>query len=199
MTDAWETSLGGANLRNSYKALSSKASENASKSYNDRNNICYKWLKIKVDIISTMTMIINQRQWDRFNAPLFILTNSTVDQISLPHSNHHLWILEGGGAPCPLELVCCWLSWTFSLPLWKDQRCPLFQTLSSNFLRSEAILAASSWSESLTVHEEYYMYHMHQYYQMFYKYQTTGCKMIYLMNAAIIIMIAFPSYSGANA
>lgn len=114
-------------------------------------------------------MIINQRQWDRFNAPLFILTNSTVDQISLPHSNHHLWILEGGGAPCPLELVCCWLSWTFSLPLWKDQRCPLFQTLSSNFLRSEAILSASSWSESLTVHEEYYMYHMHQYYQMFYK------------------------------
>lgn len=103
-----------------------------------------------------MTMIINQRQWDQFNAPLFILTNSTVDQISLPHSNHHLWILEGGGAPCPLELVCCWLSWTFSLPLWKDQRCPLFQTLSSNFLRSEAILAASFWSEILTVHEKNY-------------------------------------------
>lgn len=35
MTDAWETSLGGANLRNSYKALSSRASENPSKSFND--------------------------------------------------------------------------------------------------------------------------------------------------------------------
>lgn len=142
-----------------------------------RNDVCYIWLKLYLIIISTMTRIINQGQWDRFNAPLFILTDNTVEQISLPHSNHRLWILEGGGAPCPLELVYCWFSWTFSLPLWKDQRCPLFQILSSNFLRSEEVRAASSWSEILTVHKEYY--HMHQYYQMFHKYKVTGCKMIH--------------------
>lgn len=96
-----------------------------------------------------MTRIIYQRQWDRFNAALLSLTNRTDEHISLPHSNHRLWILEGGGAPCPLELVYCWFSWTFSLPLWKDQRCPLFQILSSNFLRSEEVRAASSWSEIL--------------------------------------------------